>query len=284
MTKNKKFVFIGIIVIIAYSLPWLIFGLLRWIDIGFNLEELKNIQYLVSLFVCILAWFTSFHLWSRVPSLEGRIKKLFLISGFTFVVITIIFTYNMINILLEWWGLNSIAGALNAAIPKVEFFVFNVENWKISMPADSFITFALILLAISFYLFPIERYVRQQLPWHTLSLFLCTALIPLILLLRDIPNSVWILSIGTIGVVLWVFYNFLFLFYLYFSTGLKSPKGTAMRKASIMIGFGLLSIILTWIVGLISLGEPLLEFGLQMITGGIGITLFNYGFHLIRMG
>ena len=57
-----------------------------------------------------------------------------------------------------------------------------------------------------------------------------------------------------------------------------------MRKASFMIGFGLLSIILTWIVGLIKLGEPLLEFGAQMITGGVGIFLFNYGFHLIRMG
>jgi hypothetical protein len=283
MARSKKFVIVGTLVIIGYTLPWVIIGLLRWMIVGFDIEDIDNIQYLVSVFVCALAWFTSFHLWSRVSSLEGRIRKLFLISGFTFVVITIIFTYNTINILLGWLGVPSISGALNNAIPQVEFLVFNVEDWRITMPADSFVTFALILLAISFYLFPMERYVKQKLPWHTISMLVCTAIIPVILILRDIPDSMLILSIGTIAVVLWVFYNFLFLFYLYFSTGLKSPKGTAMRKASFMIGFGLLSIILTWIVGLIKLGEPILEFGLQMITGGVGITLFNYGFYLIRM-
>ncbi len=284
MANGKKFVIIGIFVIIGYTLPWMVIGLLRWMTIGFDVEDIKNFQYAVSVFVCILALGTSFHLWSRVSSLDGRIKKLFLISGFTFVVITGIFTYNMLNILLEWLGLRSISGTVNNLIPQVQFYVFNVEAWKISMPADSFITFSLILFSISFYLYPMERYVKQKAPWHTISMFICTAMIPLLLILRDIPNSVWLLSIGTIGVILWVFYNFLFLFYLYFSTGIKSPKGTAMRKASFMIGFGILSIFLTWIVGLIRFGEPLLEFSAQMITGGVGIFLFNYGFRLIRMG
>ena len=283
MVSSKKYVIIGLFVIIGYTIPWVIFAILRWMIVPFDINDIKNIQYVVSIFVCIFALGTSFHLWSRVSSLEGRIKKLFVISGFTFVVITIIFTYTMLNIVLQWLGFSSISGALNNAIPTVSFNVFTVEAWKITMPADSFITFALILLAVSFYLFPMERYVKQTLPWHTISMFICTAAIPLLLILRDVPNSVWILSIGTVSVVLWVFYNFLFLFYLYFSTGLKSPRGTPMRKASFMIGFGLLSIILTWIVGLIRLGSPILEFSAQMVTGGIGITLFNYGFHLIRM-
>ena len=284
MANSKKFIIIGSVVIIGYSLPFLLIGIMRWLSIGFDLNEIKNIQYVVSVFVCILALGTSFHLWSRVSSLEGKIKKLFLLSGFTFVVITGIFTYNMLNILFEWLGYNSISGTLNTLIPQVQFNVFNIEALKISMPADSFITFGLILLSISFYLYPMEKYVKQTIPWHTITMFICTALIPLLLILRDIPNSVWLLSIGTIGVVLWVFYNFLFLFYLYFSTGIKSPKGTAMRKASFMIGFGILSIFLTWIVGLIRLGSPILEFSAQMLTGGIGIFLFNYGFRLIKMG
>jgi hypothetical protein len=281
--RSKKFLLIGIIVIVGYTAPWVIIGFLHWMIIPFDLGDIKDIQYIVSVFVCAFAWFTSFHLWSRVHSLEGRIKKLFLLSGFTFVVITGIFTYTIINILLEWLGLPSISGAVNSAIPEITFNVFTIKAFKIRMPADSFITFTLILLAISFYLYPMEKYVKQTLPWHTITMLLCTGLIPLLLVFRDVPNSVWLFSIGTIGVILWVFYNFLFLFYLYFSTGLKSPKGTAMRKASFMIGFGLFSIILTWIVGLINLGEPLLEFALQMITGGLGISLFNYGFYLIRM-
>ena len=281
--ESKKIVVIGIVVVIAYNVPWLILGILHWIVVGLDFGEIKNIQYMSSLSVNILALITSFHLWSRSPSLDGQIKKLFLTSGITFVVITGIFSYTMLNIILEWMGLLSISDALNNAIPSVQFYIFNVEAFKISMPADSFVTFTLLILAISFYLLGMEKYIKQKLPWHTISMLICTALIPVLLLIRNLPNSVWVLSIGTIVVVIWVLYNFLFLFYLYFSTGLKSPKGTPMRKASFMIGFGILFIFITWVIGFaVKTGTPIIDFAALMVSGGLGIYLFNYGFILLR--
>jgi len=92
-----------------------------------------------------------------------------------------------------------------------------------------------------------------------------------------------VMSIITTFIILWLLYNFLFLFYLYFSTGLNSPKGTAMRKASFMIGIGLLMILITWVAGwAINTEVPLLDLAIQMSFGAIGIGFFNYGFYLIR--
>ena len=282
--SNKKFAIGGSIVIIAYTVPWLLLGILHWSIEGFNLSALSNVQFIVSLTVSALALATSFHLWSRVPKLEGQIRKLFLLTGFTFIVILGIFNYLLIDTLLEWTGFPTIQKSLNTSIPQVEFDFFGIEGLTATMPADSFVTFALIIIAISFYIFPMEKYVKQTMPWHTYSLFLCAAVIPVLLLFvpRDFPGAFIIMSILTAAIVLWLLYNFFFLFYLYFSTGLKSPKGTAMRKASFLIGIGLLLILFTWISGwAINTGTPLIDLGIQMSFGGIGITIFNYGFYLI---
>ncbi|MHA1146650.1 MAG: hypothetical protein ACTSR8_00210 [Promethearchaeota archaeon] len=286
MVKNsKKFIFIAIIVIIAYLIPWILLALPHFQKDGLDLNNLKDIQYLVSLLVCPLSIATSFHLWSRVPPLEGQIRKLFLLTGVTFIVICGIFSYLIIDIILEWNRIPTLSSTLNSNIPAISFAFFGIESLATTMPADSFVTFSLILLAISFYLFPMEKYVKSQIPWHTYSMFACTAVLPILVLLvpRDFPGSATVMSLLTIIVVLWVLYNFVFLFYLYFSMGIKSPKGTAMRKASFMIGVGLLSIILTWILGwAINTGTPILDLAIQMASGGIGIALFNYGFYLIR--
>jgi len=285
--SEKKILMIGILVSIAYITPWMIIASIYWLDNGFDINDVKTVQYIVSLMVCALAIITSFHLWSRLPSIskESQIRKLFLLTGFTFIIIVVIFSYMLIDISLEWSGNLSIAKILNDNIEQVRFDFFGIEGLTASMPADSFVTFALVLLAISFYLFPMEKYVKQTIPWHTYSMFVCTAVIPILLLLvpREFPGNAIIMSIITSLIVLFVLYNFLFLFYLYFSTGLKSPKGSAMRKASFMIGIGLLLIIITWIAGwAINTGTPLIDLTIQMSFGGLGILLFNYGFYLIR--
>ena len=273
-------------VILAFLTPWLIIAFSRWLAIGFDINNIKDIQYLVSLTVCALSIATSFHLWSRVPPLEGQFRKLFQLTGVTFIIICGIFSYLLIDIALEWNGYPSIAETVNAAIPDVEFYYFGIEELKATMPADSFITFSLILLAISFYLFPMEKYVKlQKVPWHTYTLFICTAILPILVLLvpREFPGSEIVMSVLTTVIVLWVLYNFFFLFYLYFSTGIKAPKGTAMRKASFMIGIGLLFIIVTWILGwAVSTASAIIDLAIQMSSGGLGIFLFNYGFYLIR--
>ncbi|MHA1343530.1 MAG: hypothetical protein ACTSQG_06065 [Promethearchaeota archaeon] len=283
--NSKKFLIIGILVIIAYILPWIILVFLHWMKDGFNVNNVADIRFIVSISVCGAALATSFHLWSRVPSLEGQLKKLFLLTGFTFIAIVIIFTYLIIDVVLGWQGYPTIAATLNSNISAVRFDFFGIEGLTATMPADSFLTFGLILFAISFYLFPIEKYVKQKVPWHTISMFICIAIIPVLVLAvpREFPGSEIAMSIITTIIVVWVLYNFLFLFYLYFSTGLKSPKGTNMRKASFMIGIGLLLIIFTWIAGwAINTGVPLTDLVIQMAFGALGIILFNYGFYIIK--
>ena len=56
-----------------------------------------------------------------------------------------------------------------------------------------------------------------------------------------------------------------------------------MRKASFMIGIGLLLIIFTWVAGwsLRDVGD-VFSLVAQMVVGGVAVFLFNYGFYLIR--
>ncbi len=281
--KSTNFRLIGIIVIIAYLAPWILIAAFHWMVVPFDLSNSNDVSFLLYMMVCGAGWGTSIHLWSRVPKLEGRIRKLFLITGFTFLVLVILFTYLLLNIILPWSGMPSLSTALNAAIPQIEFMIFEIPAFMVRMPADSLVTFALLLLAITFYLFPMERYARQRFPWHTLTMFICTALIPLLIMIRDLPGSTLAMSIGIVGVVFMVLYNFFYLFYLYFSLGMQAPKGTPLRTASFMIGFGFLCIIFTWIAQwAISIDNGVIDLIIQMSFGAAGIVLFNYGFHLIR--
>ncbi len=278
--KGTNFRLIGIIVIIAYLTPWIIIAIFHWMNEVFISDDLSFILYIM---VCGAGWATSFHLWSRVPKLEGRVRKLFRTTGFTFLVLVLLFTYLLLNVVLPWLGLPSINQLLNDTIPAIAFTIFDL--FYTTMPADSLVTFAVLLLAIAFYLFAMERYARQKFPWHTLSMFICTALIPILVVIKsETFESMIIMSIGTVGVVLIVLYNFLFLFYLYFSLGRQAPEGSPLRKASFMIGFGFLCIILTWIVqwAIPNIGDGVINLIIQMSFGAAGIILFNYGFYLIR--
>ncbi len=232
---------------------------------------------------CIAGGLTSVHLWSRVPKLEGRLKKLFLFTGFTFVVIIIISLYYIIDIILSLQGHGTFDDIINAAIPSVSIDLFNLGFYTVSIPGDAFFLFGMLMLGLSVYLYPIEKYAKQKTPWHTITVLICLAIIPLLLLVQSDPNMNFLMSIGTLIVVGWVLYNFLFLFYLYFSTGLKSPKGSKMRKASFMIGLGIIFLIAIWVVNwALSVGIPNLVFTVQAICASLGILLFNYGFYLIR--
>ena len=232
---------------------------------------------------CIAGGLTSIHLWSRVPKLEGKLKKLFFFTGFTFVVVIIISLYYVINIALDLQGLNTLDTVLNSAIPDVKIDLFNLGIYTASIPGDSFFLFGMLMIGLTVYLYPIEKYAKQKTPWHTITVLICLAIIPLMLVVQSDPNMNFLLSIGIIVVVGWVLYNFIFLFYLYFSTGIKSPKGSEMRKASIMIGLGIIFLIAIWVVNwALSVGIANLVFTVQVICASIGIILFNYGFYLIR--
>jgi hypothetical protein len=232
---------------------------------------------------CIAGGLTSLHLWSRVPKLEGKLKKLFFFTGFTFMVIIFISLYYIINILLDLQGQTTLDDLINASIQDVRFDLFNLGFYTVSIPGDSILVFGLLMLGLSVYLYPIEKYAKQKTPWHTITVLICLAIIPLMVIIDVNPDMNFLLSIVTIIVVGWVLYNFFFLFYLYFSTGLQSPKGSEMRKASFMIGIGIVFLISIWIVNwALSIGIENLVFIVQTILGSLGILLFNYGFYLIR--
>ncbi|MGQ4875534.1 MAG: hypothetical protein ACP6IY_15815 [Promethearchaeia archaeon] len=59
--------------------------------------------------VCCLSIDTSFHLWSRVPLLKDRIRKLFLFMGIIFFVICGIFTFLLVDSVLVLYGVNLIS-------------------------------------------------------------------------------------------------------------------------------------------------------------------------------
>jgi len=280
MEESRKIIVIGAAVIGGFMAPFLILGILNWLNAGFIIED---IQFIFLLSICGGCLFTSFHLWSRVPKLSGQIKTLFKLTGITFVVICFGFLYFIIDFMLIWYGMNTIIDTLNAIVPPIIFNMFYIEGLKVTMPVESLLLFAIVIISLSFYLFPMERYAKQTFPWHTISVLCCDILIILMLLARYMPLNTLLFSIGTIGVILWVFYNFLFLFYLYFQVAIKSPKGAAMRKAAMMIAFGLLIFVFVWVAGwAIELGSVLLDALLQLSLGVLALTLFNVGFFLLR--
>ena len=122
---------------------------------------------------CLAGVFTSIHLWSRVPKLEGKLRKLFLLTGFTFVVIIFMGLYYSIDIFLDLQGQKTLQDVVNEVIPEVSFDIFGLGIYQVSMPGDSFFLFALLMIGLSFYLYPIEKYAKQKRPWHTLSILIC---------------------------------------------------------------------------------------------------------------
>ena len=79
-------------------------------------------------------------------------------------------------------------------------------------------------------------------------------------------------------------YCFIYLFYLYFSTAIKSSG--IMKKGGVMIAFGLLLLILTWVVGwalpaaldVDAVVKTVIQYGI----GISAIALYNWGFYILR--
>ncbi len=173
---------------------------------------------------------------------------------------------------------------------------FYLEANPLVISTNSALLFVFFMLALMFYLFPIEKFVKQQsVPWHTISILTCIVAVPILLFIRNVPYYTIIISIGTFVISLIVYFNCFFLFYLYFSTGIKSPEGSPMRKAGFMIAIGLLLIVALVIlsVGIFvmnpqSMKTPEVKYITifnvigEISFGVAGILVFNYGFYLIK--
>ncbi|MHA1732291.1 MAG: hypothetical protein ACTSU5_10120 [Promethearchaeota archaeon] len=274
---------VGIAVTVGYVGWWLVWGVLHWLFGGYD-DQSTNFVLMVGSGAGALA--TTFHLWSRVPHFprDSNIRTLFSLMGFTFLPICVLFSINVVDVVLGWFGRATISQAVNQLAPSLVWYMYGNPKWKTTIPMDSILMFGLVLLGITFYILPMERYVKQQLPWHTISMLALIAFMPVLVAMREAPMA---MSVAITLAVAWVGYNFLFLFYLYIKVAVQGA-GT-MRVAAVLIAFGLVFFIMTWVsgwaTGVLFPGLPRWASSVFQILFAAGaLLLFNAGFWMIRPG
>ncbi|HME55934.1 MAG TPA: hypothetical protein VKM55_27270 [Candidatus Lokiarchaeia archaeon] len=281
MVNKTRTMALGIILIAFFALIFLFLGYGLWIN-SIKPALTDYVTYIGYITLGGLALFTSSHLWSRVPDFErgSSIRTLFMMMGVSFIVIFGLFFYYILNAMFTWSVIGSLSAIINSVLPGggVNFNLFDIKSVPINMPLDSIVTFALIMIGVSFYIWPLERYVKSRRPWFAISLWLCLLAIPFLAIFQ---NNTWVVSIATAGIVLFVVINFIFLFYLYISLAVKSAGH--MRRASVFVAFGLILMITVWIVRFASsrLGTFYSAI-IQFSVGILSMTLFNLGFYIMR--
>mgnify|MGYP006290852921 CR=1 FL=1 len=275
MDSGKKARIVGFALVAIISILLIILGVFHWLDSAFNLVD--DIQYLGYILLVALALGTAVHLFSRMYEYETgvSIRTLFKLLGACFVVISLIFFYYILDDLLIWSGLDSISDIIDNTVPQVNFELFGLTD--IRMPLSSVVTFAFIMLGVSFFIYPLERFVKNRRPWFAISLWICLLIMPFFAFFRD---SALVLSIITTTVVLFVLIDFIFMFYLYISLAVQSAG--KMRIASILVAIGLVTMILVWVLGIGIFDDALTQSLVQFSTGIFSMVLFNAGFYIMR--
>lgn len=270
MDQGKKITIAGTILVSLFAAFLFLILLLNFVEIGSIGNQL---EYFGLVILTCGSLYTSVHLWSRMASFdEGTsIRTLFKMMGGTFIPISLVFIYFLLDgFLLEFSGLPKISSLVGGII---EFGIFGIEG---SMAASDVLWFALIMIGISFYIMPLERFVKGRKPYFAISLWLCLIAIPILIFFRGNPI---IVAIAVVITVLILVINFIFMFYLYISLAVKSAG--KMRSASVLVAFGLILMIMIWIMNLLLQGE---QYG-EYIVMGLGVTsllFFNIGFRIMK--
>ncbi|MBD3352089.1 MAG: hypothetical protein GF364_11435 [Candidatus Lokiarchaeota archaeon] len=279
--KRKSLRNLGIIIAISFTAFWTILGLFQWIPSGVSAEDY---DYIYLIFMCGAGIITVFHLWCRYPGFpeDSPLRRLFKLMGFTFFPLIIIFTIQLIDTVLQWNGLSTIFGTINSIVGTIKFDFFGIEQFGTTMPGDSLVIFEIIVFSIIFYIYPMEVFTGKK-RWRIYILIGFLVLIPLAPFIAEAFNEM-IISIVTAAIIIYVVYCFLYLFYLYFSTARKSTG--SMRKGGYLVAFGLLFLILTWIVGwaLPAMGDMpnALRTFIQYTVGITAVLIYNWGFYILR--
>jgi len=280
--ESLRILIIGLALCSSYVLIMILAGY-PFLVANANTQEAYTFIYMV--FLCTAGIMTSFHLWSRVPLLPKNtsMRNLFRTIGFTFLPTFLIFSIQTIDTILDFNSLPTLFGSINQAIGTIKFNFFGLEQYKTTMPADSLVIFEFIIISIMCYIYPMERFVDKK-PWRVLALLIVLIFLPLAPFIVSAGASDVVISIFTATIVLYVVYCFFYLFYLYFSTAMKA-SGT-VKQGGIMIAFGLLLLIITWMIGwalpLISEIDAIATNILQYGLGALSLILFNRGFYILR--
>lgn len=275
MEKETKMRVLGMVLVLSFSLVFLVIGIVRWASVGFFIDQ-GDLSYIGYVTLGTLGYLTTVHLWSRVSSFEKgtSIRTLFLLMGLSFLIISVIFIFYIVDSLWGWFMGQNITVMINSLTPGgVKFDLFLVADLHISMQAIDVVVFSMMVAGISFYIFPLERYVKSRKPWFTISLWIIVGFMPVLVIFKDFDL---VLSVATAVIVLFVLVNFVFMFYLYITLARMSTG--KMRSASILVATGLILMIGVWIVGWAYTGDQLTSAILQFATGILSLTLFNAGF------
>jgi hypothetical protein len=103
-----------------------------------------------------------------------------------------------------------------------------------------------------------------------------------LLIVDALVENTWLVTILTFIAVLVVFSNFFYLFWVYFSVAMKTPRGP-VRRGGIMIGISLFLIIFAWISTWLLVGfEDWVKFLITYFITFLSVVLLNLGFYTLR--
>ncbi|MFX0102710.1 MAG: hypothetical protein ACFFCS_24295 [Candidatus Hodarchaeota archaeon] len=279
MEPGKKTLVIGFVAVVILAVIFIILGIIHWTIENFVLNN--DISYIGYIILGSLALLTTTHLWSRLPEFERgtSIRNLFLLMGVSFIVLSGVFLFNIFDALAGWTTGISLSDIVNSAVPDdIIFNLFDIA--QVRMGIADVLLFEFMMVAVSFYMMPVEIYVKNRKPWFTVSMWACVIGIPFLVVFKG--NDI-VLAIATVSIVFFVLINFIYLFYLYIT--LAKVSAGKMKTASILVAFGLITMIFVWVSGWAiqelttnDLVPPLIQFGI----GFSSIVLFNAGFYIMR--
>ncbi|MFX0103164.1 MAG: hypothetical protein ACFFCS_26605 [Candidatus Hodarchaeota archaeon] len=278
LLTRKHLLLLGTSLVTTIATCLIIAGSIRVVETGWTND---NITYFGQAMLLIFYLATVAHLWSRLPLFDKgmQIRKLFFMMGFSFITISSVYILLILDHFLSWAGFPTISWMFDNAVEPVQFFLFGNESFPfIQMSAMEVGSFSQMILGVAFYVYPLERHVKDRKPWFTMSL-LVTVLVTISM--GFLPRDPWLLSITTLVGVGLTFVNFVYMFYLYFSMAVRSSG--KMRKASFMVAFGLLIIFFVWFAGIFDI-ELHVKMVIQYSIGGTSLILFNAGFFVMTIG
>jgi hypothetical protein len=234
--------------------------------------------------VLVMAMVSISHLSTRASAYDEKAPfKKYLKSMTTFFFPVILFGIYLIFDEVNYIeGRPGISDQLNDLHPSIVFLFANREEWRVSMPVASIFVFAVLMFAIISFMYPIERYIRQEKrPLHTLSQIVIIGIMPLLFVDFLVQNT-WLITILLFISVLVVLLNFLYLFWVYFSVAIKSPAGP-VRNGGLMIAVSLFLIILAWastwlLAGVVDWVKFLITYMITLLS----VILLNLGFYTLR--
>ena len=297
--RNVKLIIIEVIAVVGYALLWILLSLNHFANkAALTWNSVEN-QYLINMVLGEICLVVAFFMVNASTKLAGAGQKLFLFTGISFLVDFFTFTYLNINILYLWQGLDSFAEVLKGFAPNINLafvlipnFVLYQTDFILIVTANQIFLAAVYVLALVFLIYPMEKYsAMKEKPWRSLSMAISIVVLFLLIPLSNIPNGVAIITITGLVVLFVVMFDISYLFYQYLSTAVKSPKKSALRRGSFLIGIGFLIIITLMGLKLFFLvaTEAALQEGLtivMIITRTIislfGLVIFAYGFYMIR--